>query len=174
MGLSLSENLAHAPAINGIYSFVFHPFIYAILGSSPLLMIGPEAACSLLVGTIVKSSVREGNSTEDDEVANATVVGVASALAGSMILVAGLTRLGFLDNVLSRPFLRGFITAIGFVIFVDQLIPETGLAQLAKEVGITHGTTVEKLIFLLRNIRSCHGLTTAVSLGSFGVIMLFR
>lgn len=174
MGLSLSENLAHAPAINGLYSFVFHPFIYAILGSSPLLTIGPEAACSLLVGTIVKSSVREGNSMEDDEAANATIVGVASALAGSMILVAGLTRLGFLDNVLSRPFLRGFITAIGFVIFVDQLIPETGLAQLAKEVGVTHGTTVEKMMFLFRNIRNCHGLTTAVSFGSFGIIMLFR
>lgn len=174
MALSLSSNLAHAPAINGLYSFVFNPFIYAILGSSPLLVVGPEAAGSLLTGTIVKTSVRQGNSDEDDEMANAMVVGVATAMAGAMILVAGLTRLGFLDNVLSRPFLRGFITAIGFVIFVDQLIPEVGLAHMAKEVGVSHGTTVEKLVFLVRNIGSCHTLTAAVAFGSFAIIMVFR
>ncbi|PWY80389.1 hypothetical protein BO94DRAFT_159304 [Aspergillus sclerotioniger CBS 115572] len=174
MALSLASNLAHAPAINGLYSFVFHPLIYAILGSSPLLVVGPEAAGSLLTGTIVKTSVSQGHSQEDDEAASAMVVGVATAMAGAMILVAGLTRLGFLDNVLSRPFLRGFITAIGFVIFVDQLIPEVGLADLAKDAGVSHGSTVQKLVFLAENVKSCHGLTAAVSFGSFAIIMLFR
>ncbi|KAE8367665.1 sulfate transporter family-domain-containing protein [Aspergillus caelatus] len=174
MALSLSSNLAHAPAVNGLYSFVINPFIYAIFGSSPLLIVGPEAAGSLLTGTIVKTSVRPGPSGEDDEVANAMVVGVATAMAGAMILIAGLTRLGFLDNVLSRPFLRGFITAIGFVIFVDQLIPEVGLSELAKEAGVTHGTTVDKLMFLGRNIGDCHALTSAVAFGCFAIIMVFR
>ncbi|GLB11945.1 hypothetical protein AtubIFM57258_009221 [Aspergillus tubingensis] len=174
MALSLASNLAHAPAINGLYSFVFMPLLYAILGSSPLLVVGPEAAGSLLTGTIVKASVKQGHSQEDDEAASAMVVGIATAMAGAMILVAGLTRLGFLDNVLSRPFLRGFITAIGFVIFVDQLIPEVGLADLAKEAGVSHGSTVQKLVFFAQNIKNCHGLTAAVSFGSFAIIMLFR
>lgn len=150
------------------------PLLYAILGSSPLLVVGPEAAGSLLTGTIVKTSVKQGHSQEDDEAASAMVVGIATAMAGAMILVAGLTRLGFLDNVLSRPFLRGFITAIGFVIFVDQLIPEVGLADLAKEAGVSHGSTVQKLVFFAQNIKNCHGLTAAVSFGSFAIIMLFR
>ncbi|TQB67723.1 hypothetical protein MPDQ_004849 [Monascus purpureus] len=175
MALSLSSNLAHAPPINGLYSFVFCPFIYAILGSSPLLVVGPEAAGSLLVGTIVKSSVRQGHSDEEDDAANSVVVGVATALAGSMVLVAGLSRLGFLDNVLSRPFLRGFITAIGFVIFVDQLVTQMGLTQRAKEIGgILHGSTVQKLVFIFENARYSHSLTTAVSFGSFAIIMVFR
>ena len=174
MALSLSSNLAHAPPINGLYPFVICPFIYAILGSSPLLVVGPEAAGSLLIGTIVKTSVKQGESSEEDGIANAMVVGVATAMAGAMILIAGLTRLGFLDNVLSRPFLRGFITAIGFVIVVDQLIPEVGLAERAKELGVSHGSTVDKLVFLVTNIRECHGLTTVVSGCSFFVIMLFR
>ncbi|KAF9893171.1 hypothetical protein FE257_012586 [Aspergillus nanangensis] len=122
----------------------------------------------------LSSSVRQGLSDEDDEIANALVVGVATAMAGAMILVAGLTRLGFLDNVLSRPFLRGFITAIGFVIFVDQLIPELGLAHLAKEAGVSHGTTVEKILFLVGNVGSCHVLTAVVSLSSFAIIMVIR
>lgn len=174
MALSLSSNLAHAPPINGLYSFVFNPLIYAILGSSPLLVVGPEAAGSLLTGTIVKASVSQGLSKEEDEAASALIVGIATAMAGAMILIAGLTRLGFLDNVLSRPFLRGFITAIGFVIFVDQLIPEAGLTDLAKGASVSHGTTVEKLVFFVRNIGKCHGLTAAVSFTSFAIIMVFR
>lgn len=174
MALSLSENLAHAPPINGLYAFVFHPFIYAILGSSPLVVVGPEAAGSLLIGTIVKTSANQGKLDDDDTAANAVVVGVATAMAGAMVLMAGLTRLGFLDNVLSRPFLRGFITAIGFVILVDQLIPELGLAHLAKDAEVDHGSTVTKLAFLARNIHNSHGLTTAVSFGSFAIIMVFR
>jgi MFS superfamily sulfate permease-like transporter len=174
MALSLASNLAHAPPISGLYSFVIHPMVYAILGSCPLLIVGPEAAGSLLTGAIVKASVLQGNAGEDDPAANAMVVGVATAMAGSMILIAGLTRLGFLDNVLSRPFLRGFITAIGFVIFVDQIIPELGLAELAKEMGASHGTCVEKLMFIARYAGEAHGLTAIVSIVSFSVIMVFR
>ena len=174
MALSLASNLAHAPPISGLYSFVIHPMVYAILGSCPLLIVGPEAAGSLLTGAIVKASVLQGNAGEDDPAANAMVVGVATAMSGSMILIAGLTRLGFLDNVLSRPFLRGFITAIGFVIFVDQLIPELGLAELAKESSISHGTSVEKLIFIARHAGQAHGLTAIVSIISFAIIMIFR
>jgi MFS superfamily sulfate permease-like transporter len=160
MGLSLS-NIAHAPPINGLYSFVLQPFIYAILGSSPLLILGPEAAGSLLTGTIVKETVKPGPSGEEDEAANAIVVGVATALAGAMILIAGI-------------FLRGFITAIGFVIFVDQFIPELGLAAEAKKAGITHGSTVDKLLFIIRNIKYSHSLTAGVAFTSFAIIMLFR
>lgn len=174
MALSLASNLAHAPPISGLYSFVIHPLVYAILGSCPLLVVGPEAAGSLLTGAIVKASVMQGNSGEDDPTETALIVGVATALSGGMILIAGLTRLGFLDNVLSRPFLRGFITAIGFVIFVDQLVPELGLAEYAKETGVSHGTSVEKLIFIFRYARECHGLTAIVSIVSFSVIMMFR
>lgn len=174
MALSLASNLAHAPPISGLYSFVINPLIYAVLGSCPLLVVGPEAAGSLLTGAIVKASVMQGNSGEDDLAETALVVGVATAMSGSMILIAGLTRLGFLDNVLSRPFLRGFITAIGFVIFVDQLIPELGLAELAKDSGISHGTSVSKLVFIFRNAGQSHGLTAIVSIVSFTVIMVFR
>jgi MFS superfamily sulfate permease-like transporter len=45
-----------------------------------------------------------------------------TAMTGAVALVAGFLRLGFLDSVLSRPLLRGFISGVGFVIFVDQLL----------------------------------------------------
>ena len=175
MSLSYASNLGHIPPINGLYSFVFNPIIYAVLGSCPQMVVGPEAAGSLLVGSVVRASVDRGHSGDEDEIVNAQIAGVVTGMAGSVIFIAGLTRLGFLDNVLSRPFLRGFISAIGFVILIDQLIPEMGLAQRSKEVGgISHGSSWEKIEFLIKNVGYSHGLTCAVAFSSFAIIMVCR
>lgn len=174
MSLSYASNLGHIPPINGLYSFVFQPFVYALLGTCPQMVVGPEAAGSLLVGTVVRSSVEGGLSDEEDNVLNARIAGLVTGIAGAVIFFAGMTRLGFMDSVLSRPFLRGFISAIGFVIWADQLIPEMGLVSRGKELHIIHGSSVEKLVFLVENVRFAHGLTCAVALGSFTIIMVSR
>lgn len=174
MSLSFATNLSHIPPINGLYAFVFQPFIYALLGSCPRMVVGPEAAGSLLVGSVVRRSVDGGFSSEEDDILNARIAGLVTGLAGAMFFIAGSARLGFLDSVLSRPFLRGFISAIGFVILVDQLIPEMGLTKRASMVHISHESSVEKLMFLIRNARYAHGLTCAVAFGSFAIIMVLR
>lgn len=170
MSLSYASNLGHIPPVNGLYAFVFNPIIYALLGTCPQMVVGPEAAGSLLVGQVVKTCIETGHSDDDNDVLNAQIAGVVTSIAGAVILAAGLTRLGFLDSVLSRPFLRGFISAIGFVILIDQAIPEFGL----ESQGISHGSSVEKLVYVLKNIQHSHALTTAVSWGSFVIIMIFR
>jgi MFS superfamily sulfate permease-like transporter len=173
MALSYASNLAHVPPVHGLYSFALNPLIYAILGTCPQMIVGPEAPGSLLVGEIVRENIKKGTTGDDDGRRNAEIAGIVTSMAGAFILVAGLFRLGFLDNVLSRPFLRGFISAIGVVIFVDQLIPEMGLARLAAD-EVSHGSCLDKLVFLLRNAGKAHGLTCAMSFTAFFVIMFFR
>ncbi|KAF1992261.1 high affinity sulfate transporter 1 [Aulographum hederae CBS 113979] len=175
MSLSYASNLGHIPPINGLYSFVFNPLIYAILGTCPQMVVGPEAAGSLLTGQVVRENINKGHVDDDDGRRNAEIAGITTSIAGGVILLAGLCRLGFLDSVLSKPFLRGFISAIGIVIFVDQLIPEMGLDDLARHVGgAAHGSSLDKIIFLFQNVKSAHGLTCAVSFGAFGIIMVCR
>ncbi|ROV89789.1 hypothetical protein VSDG_08609 [Cytospora chrysosperma] len=173
MALSLADNLAHVPAINALYSFVFNPFCYALLGSSPQMILGPEAPGSLLVGSVVKGSVDLGRGEDDDAVMQARICGVIAGTAGATILLAGLFRLGFLDSVLSKPFLRGFISAIGFVIFVEQLMPELGLSRLAAD-RVGHGSTVDKLSFIFSHLADVHVLTAVIALISFVVVMTCR
>ena len=174
MSLSYASNLGHLPPINGLYSFVFNPLIYAFLGTCPQMVVGPEAAGSLLLGNVVRSSVDKGAGYDDDTVLQARIAGVVTGMAGAIIFVAGMARLGFLDSVLSRPFLRGFISAIGFVIFVDQLVPEMGLVEVQKKLKLDHSSTIEKMLFLFRNAGQAHALTCWVSFGAFVIIMVCR
>lgn len=175
MSLSYASNLGHVPPVSGLYSFVFNPLIYAVLGTCPQMVVGPEAAGSLLTGQVVRENINKGRHDDDNDQRNAEVAGIVTFIAGAVILLAGLFRLGFLDNVLSRPFLRGFISAIGIVIFVDQLIPEMGLSEVAAHTnGVAHGSTLDKAIFIVRNIHRAHGLTCAVSFGAFAIILVCR
>lgn len=175
MALSYAANLAHISPVNGLYSFVFNPLIYAIFGSSPQMILGPEAPGSLLVGSMVRTCIDNGEILDDDTLSHGILAGIIVSLTGAFILVAGLCRLGFLESVVSRPFLRGFICAIGVVIAVDQLIPEMGLADLADSMGdISHGNTTGKLSFIFQNLSKASGITCAVSGVSFVAIMIFR
>ena len=120
-----------------------HPQVYALLGSCPTMAVGPEAAGSLLLGSAIRLTNQHHGAAllDGDDVQNARLAvcfpsqafrkvvlidlgtqGLIVATTGLIAFVAGFVRLGFLDSVLSRPLLRGFISAVGFVIFVDQLI----------------------------------------------------
>lgn len=173
MALSYASNLAHLPPVHGLYSFALNPLIYAVLGTCPQMVVGPEAPGSLLVGEIVRENIKKGTTHDNDGRRNAEIAGIVTCMAGAFILLAGFFRLGFLDNVLSRPFLRGFISAIGVVIFVDQSIPQLGLARLAAD-QVSHGSCLDKVIFLFRNLGNAHGLTCAMSFTAFVIIMFFR
>jgi MFS superfamily sulfate permease-like transporter len=175
MALSYASNLGHVPPINGLYSFVFNPIIYALLGSCPQMVVGPEAAGSLLLGSVVRDTVDKGKAGDTDDETHARVAGLVTGLAGAIIFIAGLTRLGFLDSVLSRPFMRGFISSVGVIIIVDQLLTELGLTSIASHVGgVSHGSSIDKLGFIFSHLGDVHGLTCVVSAVSFGIIMVFR
>ncbi|WDK20983.1 sulfate permease [Colletotrichum graminicola] len=174
MALSLADNLAHVPPINGLYAFVFNPLIYAIFGSAPQMVVGPEAAGSLLVGSVVRGSIDKDQGDEYNAEVQAKICGVVAGMAGATVLIAGLARLGFLDSVLSKPFLRGFISAIGFVIAVDQAIPELGLVEYAAEAGVSHGSSMDKLEFILNSFDHVHKLTFIVAGVSFVIMMTMR
>lgn len=175
MALSLASNLAHVPPIHGLYTFAINPLIYAMLGTCPQMVVGPEAAGSLLTGGVVREAIRAGTHPDDDGTKHAQVAGMVTGLAGAFILVAGLCRLGFLDGVLSRPFLRGFISAIGITILVDQLIPEMGLERVARDSqAVQHGSSLDKILFLFRHGDDAHRLTCAVSFSTIIIVLVLR
>jgi sulfate permease, SulP family len=109
--------LAGLPPIMGLYAATIPLVVYALLGTSRQLAVGPIAMASLLVAT-------GANELLPPEAAEAAVVSLAillSLVAGICQLVLAVTRLGGLVNLLSHPVVSGFTGAAAIIIGTSQL-----------------------------------------------------
>ncbi|KAJ1323320.1 solute carrier family 26 (sodium-independent sulfate anion transporter) member 11 [Microdochium nivale] len=188
-------SVANVPPASSLYAFVFHPPVYALLGTCPLMVIGPEATGSLLVGAAIHAlnpgsgTAIDGGSSADTitaSEANALVAGAATALAGAILLAMGFLRLGFLDNVLSRPLMKGFICGVGVVLVVKQAVPGLGLQDVLAEVAAGEGgngsdapssgrgtaSALDILLSLLGNVAQVDGLAAAFSVCTLGFVLV--
>lgn len=196
--MSYASSLARLSPVNGLFSVAIPCAIYALLGTSPQLSLGPEAALSLMTGETIAGIVSrlplKADAAAPHNVSNGFILALSSLIcfeAGLVTLLLGLLRLGFLDAVLSKPLLRGFVTAVGVVIIVSQMIPMLGLSacvaprlrcepmpeqmhRLEVALHIDHGTTFEKFLFLLEHIGKAHRLTTILSIITLFVLFSAR
>src|SRR5688500_4339398 len=92
------------------------------MGTSKQLSIGPDALSSLLVGIILP----------EIKAVSSQVFPVLAFLVGLILLVLGLLRVGFLDNVLSKPLLCGFVNAVAVTILMEQADTMFGLPSRGK------------------------------------------
>lgn len=167
--MSYASSLAHVPTVSGLYGLVVPTFVYTIMGTVPNLVVGPEAAISLVVGQAVAPYLHNTEGITPDAIS-----GILAGTGGAVLLVGGLLRFGFLDSVLSRALLRGFISAVGVVMVVEQLPTELGLLEKMHDAIGTHPSVVGKVLFLIRNISQAHQLTTVVAFTAILVIITFR
>ncbi|KAJ0960540.1 hypothetical protein J5N97_001630 [Dioscorea zingiberensis] len=126
-GISYAK-LANLPPIIGLYSSFVPPLIYAVLGSSRDLAVGPVSIASLVMG----SMLREVVSPDQDTVLYLQLAFTATFFAGVFQASLGLLRLGFVVDFLSKPTLIGFMGGAAIIVSLQQL---KGL------LGITHFTT---------------------------------
>lgn len=117
--------IAGLPPVYGLYAALVPLAVYALLGTSRELAVGPVAMVALLVANGV-APMAGGNAERYLALALAL-----SALVGAIQLLLGLVRGGFLVNLLSYPVLAGFTSAAAIIIATSQLGGLTGLA-LAK------------------------------------------
>jgi len=140
--------LAGLPPQVGLYASLLPLAVYALLGSSRFLSVGPSAMLSLLIVTQV-AALAEPGSPRYVAFAMATAL-----LAGVMQIAMGAARLGVLTNFLSQPVLSGFTSAAACLIALSQVkhllgvsLPPTRhlhelLAELARAVPQTRWPTV--------------------------------
>ncbi|KAL4064287.1 sulfate transporter family-domain-containing protein [Scleroderma yunnanense] len=170
--VSYGTSLAKLSPTSGLFAASIPPLMYSLLGTSRQLNVSPEASLSLLVGQAVTEFRHKHPDSNPDHVgiAVATAIGLQVGLFASFL---GFFRLGFLDVVLSRALLRGFVTAVAVVITVEQLIPMFGLVTLEDE--LQPESSLDKIIFLVENVWThAHELTTIISFGALAALMLFR
>lgn len=103
------------PAIYGLYATIIPLIAYALFGPSPILVLGPDSALAgLIAATILPLAA--GNS--DKAVA---LAGMLAILTGTLCIMAGLARFGFITDLLSKPIRQGYLNGIALTVLIGQL-----------------------------------------------------
>lgn len=107
--------LAGMPAEVGLYASILPLVLYALLGTSSTLSVGPVAITSLMTAAALSNVAQQG--TADYLSAAMTL----AALSGAILFACGVFRLGVLANFLSHSVVQAFVTASAIVIAISQL-----------------------------------------------------
>jgi high affinity sulfate transporter 1 len=106
---------AGLPAINGLYATIFGLLAYALFGPSRVLVLGPDSSLvALILGVVVPLSA--GNPERA-----ASLAAMLAVVSGGFCILAGVARLGFLTELLSKPIRYGYINGIALTVLVAQL-----------------------------------------------------
>lgn len=145
--------LAGLPPEVGLYASVAPLLLYAVLGSSRVLAVGPVAVVSLMTAAAVSEHAAAGT------YAYWQVAITLAFLSGGILLLMGLLRLGFLANFLSHPVISGFISASGLLIALSQMKTIMGV----KAEGHNF---VDLFLALFHQASNTHVLTLVVGIAS--------
>ncbi|XWS15044.1 hypothetical protein CRYUN_Cryun35bG0060600 [Craigia yunnanensis] len=135
--LCIPQDIGYAKLANldpqyGLYSSFVPPLIYAFMGSSRDIAIGPVAVVSLLLGTMLSSEI--------DPIKNAAeyrrLAFTATFFAGITQVTLGFLRLGFLIDFLSHAAIVGFMAGAAVTISLQQLKGLLGIKNFTKKTDI--------------------------------------
>ena len=160
VSIAYAELAGLSPAV-GLYASIGPLLAYAVFGTSPQLVVNPDAAsCAILAAAVAPLAGADP----------ALYLSLATALTlftGIFCVLASAFRLGSLADFLSRPILVGFLNGIAISIF---------LGQIGKVLGfqVTASRIIPKLLQILENIPTTQLPTLLVALFSLAVLVLFR
>jgi high affinity sulfate transporter 1 len=113
--------VAGLPPVAGLWAIIGSLAVYAVLGSSRQLSVGPESTTALMTAAAV-APLAAG-----DPARYATLAATLAVLVGALCLLAWLLRLGFLAELLSRPVLIGYLAGVAVIMVIGQLGKVTAL-----------------------------------------------
>jgi MFS superfamily sulfate permease-like transporter len=106
---------AGLPPITGLYATIVPLVAYAAFGPSRVMVLGPDSSLAAVIAAVI---VPLGG---DDPGTAVALAGALAVLTGLIILVAGIAKLGFVTELLSRPVQLGYLCGIAVTILVGQL-----------------------------------------------------
>jgi sulfate permease, SulP family len=154
--------LAGLPPIMGLYTSLLPVFLYGLLGSTPVLTLGPTAITSVMIFATLQPLAE----TESEE-----YIALAITMAlflGLIYLAAGLLRLGWIINLLSRPVLLGYVNAAALIIAFSQVQHLLGIET--PNSSYPH----ELVLHPLLHLDEVNIATLILALAGIGVIVFFR
>jgi MFS superfamily sulfate permease-like transporter len=113
--------LAGVPPVRGLYAACAGLLIYALLGTSRQLSVGPSSGVAILSAATV-APIAAGSA---DRFLNLTAL--LALMTGGLLTLAGVARLGFIAEFLAKPVLAGYMVGLALVILVGQISSLLGI-----------------------------------------------
>lgn len=160
------EGMAYAsivgvPPIMGLYTIVPPLIAYALLGTSRLLVVGPDTATGLISALTVGTIAVQGTGEFD------TLTSTLAILIGAFFLLFGVMRMGWVAAFIPTPVMRGFI---------EGLVCVTIIGQAPHLLGIegTPGNFFTKLWLVLQHLPDAPLPAVLTGLLSLAAMLLLR
>ncbi|RKF61366.1 putative sulfate permease C3H7.02 [Erysiphe neolycopersici] len=160
--LLIPQSLAYAkiatvPGQYGLLSSWVPPLIYALMGTSKDVCPGPTS----IIGVLVAQAIKDYS---DEDLSPQQIAGVLTFLVGTISLIIGMTKMGFILSFISVPILSGFVSAAGLL---------TILSQIPAFFGITAGSgTTRKIHDILTNLPEAKLNDTLIGLSCMLILIL--
>jgi high affinity sulfate transporter 1 len=175
VGIAYAE-ASGVPGINGLYATIVPLLAYAAFGPSRILVLGPDSALAAVILAVVLPL-----SGGDPQRAIAPA-GVMAIVSGIVCIAAGLARLGFITELLSKPIRYGYMNGIALTVILSQTpklfgfsvsgqgplrqawaIVEKVVAGAANSVALAVGVATLALILVLKRQPRIPGMLIAVA-----------
>jgi high affinity sulfate transporter 1 len=173
------------PGICGLYATIAALMAYALFGPSPVLVLGPDSSlAAIIIGVIFPLS-------GGDPVRAVALAGTMAIVSGVLCIVAGMARLGFITELLSKPIRYGYMNGIALTVLISQVpklfgfsVENTGpLRELwaiataifsgeANWTAFAVGAGTLAIMLLLKNSKRVPAVLVAVT-GSTAVVAMF-
>ena len=174
VGIAYAE-ASGLPAITGLYATIVPLLAYAVFGPSRIFVLGPDSSLAPVILAVVLPL-----SAGDPQRAVA-VGGMLALVSGAICVAAGLARLGFITELLSKPIRYGYMNGIALTVLLGQIPKLLGfsvnasgpltqvrgiVAQIAagrtNDVALAIGASALVLILVLKRWRRVPGILIAV------------
>ncbi|MGO9975061.1 MAG: SulP family inorganic anion transporter [Solirubrobacteraceae bacterium] len=159
-GMAYAE-LAGLPAITGLYTTILCLVGYAMFGPSRILVLGPDSSLGPMIAATILPILGADGSPE-------RAIALASMLAlivGAIMIAAGIAKLGFVADLLSKPTQIGYMNGLALTILIGQLPKLFGFSINA------NGLIGEARAFV-HGLASGEAVGAAVAIGVFSLALI--
>ena len=151
------------PGIYGLYATIIPLLAYALFGPSRILVLGPDSSLAAVILAVVLPL------SGGDPMRAVTLASMMAIVSGAVCILAGLARLGFITELLSKPIRYGYMNGIALTVFISQLPKLFGFS-------IEHGGPIRDLWAIGKAVLSgqVNWTTFLIGVGTLTVILLLK
>ncbi len=159
-GMAYAE-LAGLPPITGLYTSILCLVGYAVFGPSKVLVLGPDSS----LGPMIASTILPLVGAHGDPKRAIALASMLALLVGAMTALAGVARLGFVADLLSRPTMIGYMNGLALTIVVGQLPKLFGFS-------VEGDSFIAELRGFVKGVAKGDTVTAALAIGVFGLVVI--